>query len=88
MIVRDMFGAMASQDRSLIPSMSSLVVGTPPSELRASKKGSAILMCRLCLCQGLRVYPGNTSMPITNTLNLWSVQATGPICSNRQQPFS
>ena len=26
-------------------------------------------------CRGLRVYPGNTSMPITNTLNLWSVQA-------------
>jgi len=40
-------------DRSLIPAMSSLVMG-------------------------LRVYPGNTSMPITNTLNLWSVQVYSP----------
>ncbi|CAE7515195.1 unnamed protein product [Symbiodinium pilosum] len=40
-------------DRSLIPAMSSLVVG-------------------------LRVYPGNTSLPITNTLNLWSVQVFSP----------
>eukprot|EP00435_Cladocopium_sp_Y103_P049419 s689_g14.t3 len=40
-------------DRSLIPAMTSLVMG-------------------------LRVYPGNTSLPITNTLNLWSVQVFSP----------
>eukprot|EP00434_Breviolum_minutum_P007151 symbB.v1.2.006312.t1/scaffold354.1/size221495/7 len=42
-----------TQDRSLIPAMTSLVMG-------------------------LRVYPGNTSLPITNTLNLWSVQVFSP----------
>ncbi|CAJ1440526.1 unnamed protein product [Effrenium voratum] len=30
------------------------------------------------LVMGLRVYPGNTSLPITNTLNLWSVQVFSP----------
>ena len=29
------------------------------------------------------MYPGNTSMPITNTLNLWSVQAGAPAYNRR-----
>eukprot|EP00931_Biecheleriopsis_adriatica_P055485 TRINITY_DN32821_c0_g1_i1.p1 TRINITY_DN32821_c0_g1~~TRINITY_DN32821_c0_g1_i1.p1 ORF type:complete len:3996 (-),score=741.57 TRINITY_DN32821_c0_g1_i1:75-12062(-) len=41
------------QDRSLIPALTSLVIG-------------------------FRVYPGNKSLPITDTLNLWSVQVSSP----------
>lgn len=41
---------------------------------------------KLSFSWGLRVYPGNTSLPITNTLNLWSVQAIVPTALS--VPFS